>query len=285
MIYDTIVIGRGPAAISCAVYLKRYNLSPVIIAKDNGALENASSIDNYYGFEHISGHDLAELGVKQAKSLDIPIFEEEVIDIQFGETFLVKTNLKEYEAKTIFLALGKKKTELPIKNKNKFDGNGVSYCAICDGFFYKNKRIGLVGAGLFMDNEYNVLKNFSKNITIFTNGDKLQKEYPDALVVDERIVDLLGDEKLKALKTANAEYELDGLFVALGSQSGMSLSRHLGLETDSKGFLVVHDFMTNLPGIFAGGDIIGGLLQVSKSVSDGACASLSIKKYLDNLKK
>lgn len=286
MIYDTIIIGRGPAGVSAAIYLKRFNLNPLIIAKDDGVLAETEYIDNFYALGHITGKELVERGISHAKSLDISMIQAEVIEIMpLGETYLVKTNEGEYETKSVFLAMGKKKAQLKVATRNKFDGKGVSYCAICDGFFYKNKRIGVVGSGPFMENEYNVLKNFTKDLTIFTDGGKLDKTYDGVKVVEGKILELVGEDRLHSVKTADGEYEVDGLFIALGSQSGMSLSYHLGLEMDDKGFLKVNNFMTNLPGIFAGGDIIGGLLQVSKAVSDGASAALAIKKYLDNKKK
>ena len=172
MIYDTIIIGRGPAGISCGVYLKRFNLNPLIIAYDNGALKDAHFIDNYYGVSHLSGNDLALSGIRQAKELGVSMVDAEVISIEMLDHFYVKTTSGDYEAKTLFLAMGKKRNTLKIKSANLFDGHGVSYCAICDGFFFKNKKIGLAGAGPFMESEYNVLKNFSKDITIFTEGEE-----------------------------------------------------------------------------------------------------------------
>ena len=283
--YDTIIIGRGPAGISCGVYLKRYNLNPLIIAKDNGALDEASSIDNYYGITSVSGPELAKQGIEQALSLGIPMVDDEVVSVEYYGHFVVKTPTREYEAKTLFLAMGKKKAQLKIKNANKFDGSGVSYCATCDGFFFRGKKIGVVGASHYMENEYNVLKNFTGDITIFTNGEKLNNSFENAKIVEDKIEDLIGENRLKEVVAGGKSYEIDGLFVALGSQSGLSLAQHIGLQIDSKGYLVVDEnFQTNMPGIFAGGDVIGGFLQVSKAASDGANASLFIKKYLDNLK-
>lgn len=280
MIYDTIVIGRGPAGISCATYLKRFNLNPLIIAKDNGALEGASLVDNYYGEFNISGHDLVKKGISQALALGIDMVEDEVISIEKTDVFHVVTKNNTYQSKSIFLAMGKKHEVLPIKNKNLFDGRGVSYCAICDGFFFRNKKIGIVGSGAYMESELNVLKRFSNDITVFTNGDKLSSNICDK-VVEDKIVDLIGNDRLKSVKTTKEEIEIDGLFIALGSASGRSLAYHLGLLMDSNGYLITKDYMTNIDGIFAGGDLIGGLLQVSKAASDGALASMQIKKYLD----
>lgn len=283
--YDTIVIGRGPAGISCAVYLKRYNLNPLIIAKDNGALAEASSIENYYGFKNISGNDLAQIGIDQAKALNIPMIDGEVVNIEYVGHYIVSTPSQSFESKSIFLAMGKKKAVLPIKNRNKFDGAGVSYCAICDGFFFRGKKIGLVGSGAYMEQEYSVLKNFSTDLTIFTNGDELNKEFPNAKIVKDKITDLVGEDRLSCVVCGENKYDIDGLFIALGTQSGMSLAYHLGIALDDKGYLKVDEnFQTNMPGIFAGGDVIGGFLQVAKATSDGAIASLSIKKYLEGLK-
>lgn len=278
--YDTIVIGKGPAGISCAVYLKRFNLNPLVIGKDNGALEDASYIDNYYGDIHIRGNELAKKGIEQAESLGIEVKTLEVVYVEYDGVYHVVTNNGTFDAKTLFLAMGKKKSQLSIRNKSKFDGRGVSYCAICDGFFFRKKKIGLVGDGAFMENEYNVLKNFSEDITIFTDGGKLSKDF-NAKVVEGKIVDLLGDDKITQVETTDGKYDVDGLFIALGTQSGLSLAYHLGLEMDEKGYIKVNNYKTNLPGIFAGGDVIGGLLQVSKAVSDGSQAALEIKQFLN----
>lgn len=283
MIYDTIIIGRGPAGISCGVYLKRFNLNPLIIAYDDGALRDAHFIDNYYGINHLNGKDLALAGIKQAEDLGVEMLDAEVLSVEMLDHFYVKTTNGDFEANTLFLAMGKKRNHLSIKTANLFDGHGVSYCAICDGFFFKNKRIGLVGSGPFMESEYNVLKNFSKDITVFTEGEDVKI---DAKIVKDKIEELKGNDKLSSVIAGNKEYLLDGLFIALGTQSGMSLAYHMGLALDSKGYIIVDDNKkTNLPHVYAGGDVIGGLLQVSKAVSDGAIAAVKIKDEIQQMKK
>lgn len=282
MIYDTIIIGKGPCGISCAVYLKRFNLNPLIIAKDGGALEKASTIDNYYGFSSIKGTDLIELGITQAKNLDIPIIDDEVISVEVLDHIYIKTKTKTYEAYTLFLAMGKSRNTLKVKNVSLYEGKGISYCAICDGFFFKNKNIGIVGAGPFMENEYEVLKNFSKNITIFTNEEETKVE---GKIVKDKIISVSGSERLETVTTQNKTYQIDGLFVAIGHQSGMSLALHLGIELKDGNIVVDSKMKTNIPHIYAGGDVIGGILQISKAVSDGALASLSIKEDLKTILK
>lgn len=283
MIYDTIVIGRGPAGISAAIYLKRFNYNPLVIAYNDGALADAHYIDNYYGLSHIKGSDLVDAGVNQAKELQVEMLDAEVTSVEVLDHIYVTTTKGNFEAKTLFLAMGKKKSGLKITSAHSFDGKGVSYCAICDGFFFKGKRIGLVGAGAYMEAEYNVLKRFSNDITIFTEGKDV--DIPDAKIVKDNIKELSGNERLESVVTENGQYEIDGLFIALGTQSGSSLASHLGLLTDEKGYIVVDkNYMTNINHIYAGGDIIGGLLQVSKAVADGANAAISIKRDLDNNK-
>ena len=280
MIYDTIVIGRGPAGISLAIYLKRFNYNPLVIAYSDGALGDAHYIDNYYGLSHIKGSELVEAGVKQAKELQIDMVDAEVTSVEVLDHIYVTTTNGNFEAKTLFLAMGKKKSGLKIPTAHSFDGSGVSYCAICDGFFFKGKKIGLVGAGAYMESEYNVLKRFSNDITIFTEGEDIN--ISNVKIVKDKITELCGSDKLEYVQTIGEKYNIDGLFIALGTQSGASLASHLGLATDEKGYLIVDkNYMTNINHIYAGGDIIGGLLQVSKAVSDGANAAISIKKDLD----
>ncbi len=276
--YDTIIIGSGPCGISTAIYLKRYGYSPLVIAKDNGALERANLIENYYGIGSISGHDLATRGINQAKNLQIPILNEEVVDVSIGNNFVVKTTNNVYEAKTLMLAMGKSRAKNPLAQK--FEGMGVSYCATCDGFFYRKKKIAIVGNGQYMLEELNVLKNLTNDIIIFTDGKPLEVAL-DYKTVTDKIIDFKGDDSgLKEIVTKNGTYKIDGCFMAIGSMQGFSIASHIGIATNNENILVDSNYMTNIKGIFAGGDLIGGLLQVSKAVSDGANAALGIKKYL-----
>ena len=282
--YDTIVIGNGPAGISGAIYLKRFNYNVLVIGKDLGALEGDHYIDNYYGLKHIKGSDLINSGIEQARDLGIDVLKDEVVAIEYGANgFVVKTINSTYETKTVFLTAGKPRTKLLIGSLKEYEGKGISYCAICDGFFFRNKKIGIVGNSYYMKNELEVLKKFSSDITVFTNG--LDTDVLDTKVVKDKLVTFTGDEnKLTGLDTLNAHYDLDACFIAIGSANATSFAKHLGLQIDEKDNIVVNNFMTNIPGIFAGGDIIGGLAQVSKAVCDGALASLEMKKYLSNLK-
>lgn len=280
--YDVVIIGQGPAGISCAIYLKRYNINPLVIAKDLGTLEIDTTIENYYGIQSINGKDLINNGINQAKALGIEIINDEVLDIISYPSLEVITKNNKYQAKSIFLALGKSKEKVFIKGLKEYEGKGVSYCATCDGFFYRNKKIGIIGSGDYMLLELDVLKNLSKDIYVFSDKNI---SIEGVNVINEEIVEVYGEDVLKGVKTTKNDYKLDGLFVALGSQNGFSFAKHLGLLLDEKNNIIVNNYMTNIEGIFAGGDVIGGLPQIVKAASDGANAALEIKKYLKDKSK
>ncbi len=265
--YDCIIIGKGPAGISCAIYLKRFNKNVLVIGKDFGSLEKAHLIENYYGFNSISGIDLAKKGEEQAKSLGIEVLTDEVLEIN---DLTVKTKTNEYSAKSIFLATGRSNKA----NIKGIDDVVVSYCATCDGFFYRKKKLALIGYGDYMHHELDVLKNFTPDVTIFSNSIT-----NDSSVIDGKIEKLYNKDNKKVILVNNTEYEFDGIFIAANNDS-LSISKHLGLVTNEQNKFEVENFKTNIKGIFAGGDAIDGLDQVSTSVSDGAKAAIEINKFL-----
>lgn len=277
--YQVAVIGLGPCGISAAIYLKRYGHNICLIGLDNTSLNKAHLIENYYGILAISGSDLFQAGINQAKNLEIPIYKDEVLGIEYisEDEFLIKTNNNEITASKIVLALGSAKREFPMAKK--YEGNGVSYCATCDGFLYRKKRVGILGSSLYMKHEYEVLKNIIPNLTIFTNGEELAFDVANPVVTEE-ILGLKGDEYLEGVVTKNKEYPLDGLFIAIGSQNAFTIAMHLGLALDSMSIVVDEHYQTNIRGIYAGGDCIKGLHQVVKAASDGALIALEISKEL-----
>lgn len=179
--YDVIIVGAGPAGISASLYTVRRNLKTLIIYKEKSALERTSKIENYYGFENgINGEELYNIGIRQAKNIGAKIIKDEVTNIQIdylngdnsnkGQIFKVQTLNNEFEAKAVILATGNKKGKPNIKNIDEYEGKGVSYCAICDGFFYRNKDVVVIGNGDYAISEAMDLQNVAKSITILTNG-------------------------------------------------------------------------------------------------------------------
>lgn len=276
--YDTIVIGNGPCGISCAIYLKRYGFNPIVVGKDMGALAKAHKIENYYGVMPITGEELVNLGIKQAQQLGIDVITDEVLSIEFSDGYSVHCKNNIFQVKTIMLALGASRNR--IQKAEKFEGSGVSYCATCDGFFYRKKKTAIIGSGEYMAHELDVLRNIIPDLTVFTDGEELKVDVKDIPVITDKIVSFNGNEHLESITTEKDTYEIYGCFIAKGSASGVTIAKHLGLGVDGNYIIVDENMMTNIPGIFAGGDIIGGLLQISKAVSDGAIAATSISKYL-----
>ena len=280
---DIIVIGSGPAGVSAAVYLKRFNLDVTVISNDNTALYSAHQIDNYYGFYGISGEELYQNGINQLNSLDINIINETVLAIEAYSNFIVTTNKGVYEAKRVILATGKSRNKLKIKNARDFEMRGLSYCATCDGFFYRGKKIGIIGSGSAMMHELLFLRNMTNDITIFTDGEEIEVEGFN--VVSEKIISLYGNEFLEGVITVQNKYNLDGLFVAIGDASTFDFIKHLGIATDDKNNIKVDcNYQTNIKNLYAIGDSIGGVLQIAKAVYDGMMVSYSIyneRKSLD----
>ena len=201
--YDVIILGAGPAGISASLYTKRANLETLILYNDKSGLEKASLIENYYGFKNgISGKELYETGIEQAKNIGVEVKKEEVVKIENNmEYFNVVTNTNEYKAKNLILATGNKKNKPKIKGIEKFEGKGVSYCAICDGFFYRNRSVSVLGSGNYAVAETNELINIADNITILTNGEKAPEFRADNVTIDTKeIEEIDGENKVEEIK-------------------------------------------------------------------------------------
>lgn len=284
---DIIIIGQGPAGISAAVYIARAGFKVTVIANGYGSLEKTDKIENYYGFTNpISGMELIENGINQAKRLGVNIINEEVTSISKEENFIVKTNVNKYESKTVLLATGKPRQSVKIKGFEQFRGNGISFCAVCDGFFYRNKRLAVIGNGDYAASELEELLMFTKDITLFTNGLQLQtNKIPENIkIVNDKITEITGTDYAEGIVTENGKYDVDGIFVALGTASATDFAAKIGVMLEGNDIKVDESYMTNVDGLFAAGDCIGGFLQVSKAVSDGAVASKGIIKYLKSNK-
>ena len=285
LMYDVIVIGAGPAGITAGIYAKRANKNVLVLYHGESNLEKATIIENYYGFENgIDGKKLYENGIKQAECLRIEVKKEEVLGLEIvNENFLVKTTNEEYDSHTVIIATGNKKLKPNIKGIEKFEGKGISYCAICDGFFYKNKNVAVIGSGKFALNEANDLKQIVNKVIILTDGLNF-KEQTEFEIQNKKIKEIHGD-----IKVSNIEFEdgtkmdIDGIFIALGEAGGSSFARKMGVITIGDDIKVNENMETNIPGLYACGNVTGGLLQISKAIYEGAKAGLEAVNYLNNL--
>ncbi len=273
--YDVIIIGAGPAGISCGLYLKRANKNILIIHNNNSILNKATVIENYYGIEKISGNDLYKQGITQAKKLGIEIINDDVIEINENQ---IITNNNIYKTKIIVLATGLSRKNPNIKNLNKYINDGISYCATCDGFFYKNKKVAVIGNSKYTINEANYLSNLTQNITILTNNLYLnQSQYNQ---IDKKIVEINKNDQIFEIKfDDNSIINVDGIFIALELGTTEIINK-IGILTE-KNKIVTNQFMeTNVNNIYAIGDITDGILQIAKAVYQGAIAAENIIKKL-----
>ena len=279
MMYDVIIIGSGPAGISAALYLKRAKKNVLILSQGKSALEKAEKIENYYGIISISGKELYKIGIKQAERLQIPIEQDEVTNISYENHFIVTTVNREYEASYVILATGTNRIAPNIKGIREFEGKGVSYCAICDAFFYRGKDVAVIGNGNYALHEAKQLKPVVKSVTILTDGKEMvqNRDASDFAVYEEPIREFRGNSVIEEVEFVNnKKKKIDGVFVAIGTASSTDLARKIGAVVKNNTIVVNENMETTVKGLYACGDCTGGLLQVNKAVYEGAKAALSI---------
>lgn len=221
----------------------RANLKTLILYQEKSALEKTSKIENYYGFEEgIGGKQLYEAGIKQAIHIGVEVKKQEVTNIQRQESsFSIKTENDTYFAKNVILATGNKKNKPNIKKIEEFEGRGVSYCAICDGFFYRNKKIVVIGSGKYAISEANDLINLVDKITILTNGEKAPEVRIDTtgmgkdtnIEINTNPIEAIdGDKKVEEVKFKDGTtLKTEGVFIAEGSAGSLEFAKKLGIFT------------------------------------------------------
>lgn len=283
--YDLIIVGSGPAGISAALYACRAKQSVLVLGKDDGALETAHAIENYYGLPTpLSGKELAEIGRSQALALGAEIAQEEVLALGWDGSFSVQTALNDYRARAVLLATGASRNKAKIAELETFEGKGVSYCAICDAFFYRGKTVAVLGNGDYALHELQDLLPHAAALTLLTNGNTLNTTPPDQVTIDTRkVASLRGETTLQAVVFEDgSSLPLDGLFIALGHAAAPELARKVGAVVEGNRIVTDETMQTTVPGLFAAGDCTGGVLQISTAVGEGAKAALAILSFLRN---
>ncbi len=271
--FDVCILGRGPAGLSAGIYAVRAGAQTLVIGKTDGALALAKRIDNYFGIATISGRDLLDAGEAQYTALGGEVLDAEVTAIEMTpDGFLLRTADTTVEARAIVIATGKGRKRATLAHEDDYLGKGVSHCAVCDGFFFKKKRVGVLGCGAYAASEARQLLAFTPDVTVFTDGKEPQAQMPCA-VQKAKLSAVTGEARLSGVVTADGQtFALDGLFIAAGSAGASELALKLGVPTENGNIRVDKDGMTALPGVFAAGDCLGGLCQVSVSVGTGALA-------------
>jgi len=196
----------------------------------------------------------------------------------------VITNSGEYEADSVVLATGTSRTTPKIKGLKEYEGHGVSYCAVCDAFFYRGKDVAVLGNGNYALHEAMELLPTSNSVTILTNGKEPDFQVPETIKINTNIIDSIsGNDVVEEIHFQNGDnLPISGLFIAIGVAGSTDLAKKIGAETQNNKIIVNENMSTNIPGLYAAGDCTGGLLQISKAVYEGAKAGTEIIKHLRN---
>ncbi len=295
MIYDLIIIGAGPAGISAAIYAKRGNLNVLVLEKQypGGLVNNSSVVENYLGFPKITGPELAALFKKHLEESGVLYKREEVIEIINGETKTVVTKKDKYQTRAILLAVGRSPKKLGLENEDKFYGQGISYCSLCDAPLFKHKNVAVYGGGNSAFEEGLYLAKFANNVVILNRGKELKADnllqeqankMDNIVIINEcELTKINGNEYLESIEiNHNETLNIDGLFIYIGYTPATSFLKNLDL-TDHQGYIEVNSkYETKLKGIYAAGDIDKkGMCQIVTATAEGAIAAVDIIAKLD----
>ncbi len=305
-IYDVIIVGAGPAGMTAAVYTSRANLSTLMIERGipGGQMANTEEIENYPGFETILGPDLSTKMFEHAKKFGAEYAYGDIKEVIDGEDYkIVEAGSKQYKGRAIIIATGAEYRKLGVPGEKELGGRGVSYCAVCDGAFFKNRELVVIGGGDSAVEEGVYLTRFASKVTIVHRRDELRAQaILQKRAFDNEKIDFIwshtikevndkdgkvGSVTLVSTKTGEErEFHADGVFVYVGMIPLSKPFANLGI-TNENGYIVTNEKMeTKVPGIFAAGDIREKLLrQVVTATGDGSIAAQSAQHYIEELKE
>ncbi len=303
-ILDLVIVGSGPAGLTAGIYAKRAGLNSIIIEKEfasGGQIINTYEVDNYPGLYGLSGYELATRLREHADHLGARIVTDNVLDIKKSDKHIdVIAKKNNYKAYAAIIATGAKRRALGVPGEDKYSGMGVSYCATCDGAFYKDKAVAVIGGGDAALEDALFLSNICKKVYLIHRRDEfraaasIQKRIYEKnnieLVLDTAVFEIIGDEKLKQINIKNLKTGasdsifLDGLFVAVGTAPNSDICADIA--KDSNGYIFADENLkTSIEGIFAAGDVrTKKLRQIITACADGAVAVDSAYEYLRSIK-
>ncbi len=294
MDYDVAIIGGGPAGLTAGIYAARYGMKAVIFSELNGGvITEAFKVCNFPSYEEINGYELTEKMVNQVRKLGVRIVQAKVSGIQHNGNFLIKLGETEYNARSLIIAIGRKKRLLNIPGEKEFTGRGVSYCATCDAAFFRGKKVAVIGGGNAALTSALLLSQFADEVYIIYRRDRFfraEKMWIDAVnrenkikpVFNSTLKSINGDNVVKSVTLNDgSELKLDGVFVEIGFDPDTTIPDSLGVRTDN-GYIVVNKKQeTNVRGVFAAGDCTNNpLKQVVTACAEGAIAATSAYESL-----
>lgn len=286
-----VIIGAGPAGMNATLYLKRAGIEPILLEKDipGGEMLKTNKIENYLGYESIDGGELALKMKRQIKDMGISIIRDEVLDVFLDDIFTVKGKNDEYLADYVIVASGRKPRELGVRGERELIGKGVSYCATCDGAFYKDKEVAVIGGGDSALTEALYLSDICSKVYVVVRKDLRASDVLQNMVKGKDNIIILKNVEVSEFINNNGlsgvllndgkTLDIDGLFIAIGGVPDVSFLNNLNVEME-KGYIKTDDMMrTNVKGLYAVGDVrYKDFYQIITAASDGAIAALSIRK-------
>lgn len=299
-IYDVAVLGSGPAGITAAIYAQRYELKTVLIGNSwGGAIAKTHIIENYPGFTSVGGFDFMQQWTGHLQHLGIQEITDNINKIERLEdgTFKIFVDFGEVpiRAKTIVYALGTEERKLGINGEEKLLGRGVSYCATCDGPFFKGKKVSVIGGSDTAAKEALYLSQVTEKVTIIYRRDEIRPEpinkrrveaNPKIEVIPRTtITSINGTERVESVTLNSGEiFPTDGVFIEIGADPRSTMAKAIGVEVNEKEEIIVDEQMhTNIPGFFAAGDIVNRReKQVVVAAGHGAIAAFSVREYIES---
>jgi thioredoxin reductase (NADPH) len=291
--YEIIIVGAGPAGLQAGIHTARRKHSVLILGKPQASALWNAHIENYFGVPgKASGAELLKVGLAQAQGFGAEFLEEDVVKIEKVEPgFLVETETgKTFQGLALILALGVKKKKKIFKEEDKFVGKGVSYCVDCDAWFYRGKRVAVIGDGSAALHGAHTLTKFAEKVYLIPLKDlPISSEETEKIeVIRKKPLEIVGENEVSGLKFEDGEsIPVDGIFIEIGAKGPLELLAPLGIELDPQTFSYVkvnQRMETNVPGVFACGDLTGPPLQVAKAVGEGCVAGISASDYVKALK-
>lgn len=297
--YDIIVIGGGPAGLTAAIYARRANKSVLVIEKGSfgGQITFSPKVENIPGFAEVTGNEFAEKLVEQALGLDAEVECAEVLEIKLGDVKTVVTDSGEYETRTVIIATGAKHRMLGLPREEEFVGEGISFCAVCDGAFYAGRDVAVIGGGNSALQEAILLADLAKKVYVVQNLDfltgeqKLQEKLNNKenveIILGHTVKGIIGDTTLTGITIADSndnekQLDIDGMFVAIGLIPQNEAFEGV-INLDERGYVTSDEnCLTNADGIFVAGDCRSKKIrQVATAAADGAVAALAACDYID----
>lgn len=278
--YDCAIIGTGAAGVSAALTLKALNKNFILIGDGrlSAKVRSAEKIKNYAGMPNVSGANMADVFLKQIKDEGIEICDVKVNGVYPADGgYSVMCGQKVYEAKTVILATGVE-TFKPIKGEREFLGRGVSYCAVCDGFLYKDKTIAVIIEDEEELSEVELLAGYARAVYLFCLKKRVSTSLENVTLQEGRVEEIKGEGRVKSVVSGGREIAVDGVFVLKSAVAAETLV--YGLKVENGVAVVDRQCATNLAGVFAAGDITGRPFQYAKAVGEGNVSAYSVNAYL-----